>query len=190
MILIVINGLILMSIITRIKRKIIRLTVSPIRYAKIIGVNFGKDLHIYETIHWGSEPWIISLGDNVHLTNGVSFLTHDAGILIFKKDVPDLELTKPIRIGNNVYIGANTMILGGVKIGNNVIIGCGAIVTKNIPDNSVAVGVPAQVIKSADEYLAKAKENSIHLGHLEGEEKDRALMRYYNYTGESKGIYF
>lgn len=178
------------SILNRIRRKIIRLTSSPLRYAKIVGVNFGKDLHIYGNVHWGSEPWIITLGDNVHLTEGVSFLTHDAGILIFKKDYPDLELTKPIIVGNDVYIGANTMILGGVTIGNKVIIGCGSIITKDIPDNSVAVGSPARVIKSADEYLEKAKHNSIHLGHLYGQEKDKALMNYYHYKGNSKGIYF
>ena len=178
------------STLTRIRRKLIRLTSSPVRFAELVGVNYGRDLHIYGTIHWGSEPWMITLGNNVHLTDGVSFLTHDAGILIFKQDYPDLELTKPITVGNNVYIGANTMILGGVNIGNKVIIGCGSVVTKDIPDNSVAVGSPARVIKSADDYLEKAKTNSIHLGRLNGQEKDRALMEYYHYKGHSKGIYY
>lgn len=178
------------TVITRIRRKLIRLTSSPVKYASIVGVNFGDNLHIYGTVHWGSEPWIITLGDNVFLTDGVSFLTHDAGILIFKQEYPDLELTKPITVGNNVYIGANTMILGGVNIGNKVIIGCGSVVTKDIPDNSVAVGSPARVIKSADDYLEKAKTNSIHLGRLNGQEKDRALMEYYHYKGHSKGIYY
>ncbi len=92
-------------------------------------------------------------------------------------------------IGNNVYIGNNVIILPGVTIGNNVIIGAGAVVTKNIPDNSVAVGVPARVIKTADEYLEKIKKESLHFGHLKGQEKDRALMEYYGYKGGSKGIY-
>lgn len=178
------------SIFTRIRRKIIRMFSSPVDYAKRIGVNIKGDLHIYGTVHWGSEPWIITLGDNVHLTEGVSFLTHDAGVLIFKKDIPDLELTKPITVGNDVYIGANSMILPGVNIGNRVIIGCGTVVTKDVEDNSVVVGVPGKVIKNVDEYLEKAKNNSIHLGHLQGQEKDKALMKYYSYTGNSKGIYF
>lgn len=92
-------------------------------------------------------------------------------------------------IGNDVYIGNNVIILPGVTIGNNVIIGAGAVVTKTIPDNSVAVGVPARVIKTADEYLEKIKTESLHLGHLKGQEKDRALMDYYGYKGGSKGIY-
>ena len=81
-------------------------------------------------------------------------------------------------------------MLPGVTIGSNVIIGAGAVVSKNIPDNSVAVGIPARVIKTADEYLEKLKKESLHLGHLKGQEKDKALMNYYNYKGESKGIYF
>lgn len=55
--------------------------------------------------------------------------------------------------------------------------------------NAVAVGVPARVIKTADEYLEKVKKKSLHLGHLRGQEKDSALMRYFGYQGKSKGIY-
>ncbi len=109
---------------------------------------------------------------------------------MYRKQVPDLEITKPIVVGNDVYIGNNVIILPGVTIGSNVVIGAGAVVTKDIPDNSVAVGVPARVIKSADEYLEKLKVESLHLGHLKGQEKDRALMEHYGYTGDSKGIYF
>lgn len=126
----------------------------------------------------------------MHLTNGVKFITHDGGTLLYRKNIPDLEITKPIIIGDDVYIGNDVTILPGVIIGNNVVIGAGAIVTKNIPDNSVAVGVPAKVIKTADEYLEKIKSESLHLGHLSGEEKDLALKKYYGYTGVSKGIYF
>ena len=60
-----------------------------------------------------------------------------------------------IKIGNNVHIGMNVIVMPGVTIGDNVVIGCGAIVTKNIPSNSVAVGVPAKVIESIDEYYEK-----------------------------------
>ena len=60
--------------------------------------------------------------------------------------------TKPIIIGNNVFIGANAVILPEVTIGNNVVIGAGSIVTKNIPPNSIAVGNPCKVIKSKTAY--------------------------------------
>lgn len=128
------------------------------------------------------------MGSNVHITQGVKFITHDGGTLVFRNLIPDLEITKPITVGNDVYIGNNVMIMPGVNIGNKVIIGAGAIVTKDIPDNSVAVGVPARVIKTADEYFDKLQQESLHLGHLKGEEKDIALKKYYNYTGTSRRI--
>jgi acetyltransferase-like isoleucine patch superfamily enzyme len=154
-------------------------------------VNFNRGgVHLYGHIEWNTEPWLITLGDNVHITDGAKFITHDGGTLLYRKQIPDLEITKPIVVGNNVYIGNDVIILPGVTIGNNVVIGAGAVVTKDISDNSVAVGVPARVIKTADEYFAKIKAESLHLGHLKGQEKDKALMKYYGYKGSSKGIYF
>ena len=153
-------------------------------------MNCKGSLYIYGRVEWASEPWIITIGNNVHITDGVKFITHDGGTLLFRYLVPDLEITKPIVVGNNVYIGNNVIILPGVKIGDNVVIGAGAVVSKNIPDNSVAVGVPARVIKTADEYLEKLKKESLHLGRLKGKEKDDALKEYFHYTGSSKGVYF
>ncbi len=167
-----------------IKHKLYLIIFGSVKYAKKIGVNVTGNLHIYGKVSWSTEPWIIKIGDNVHITDGVKFITHDGGTLLFRDIIPDLEITKPIVVGNNV------IILPGVTIGNNVIIGAGAVITKNIPDNSVAVGVPARVIKTADEYFKKITEQSLHLGHLKGQIKDNALKKYYNYPGTSKGIYW
>lgn len=153
----------------------------PVSYAKWVGVNVGDNPHFYGTTSWGTEPWLITLGDNVHITGGCKFINHDGGTLIFRSQIPDLEITKPIIVGNNVYIGEDSLILPGVHIGNNVIIGARSVVTKDIPDNSVAVGTPCKVIKSSDEYLEKIKKESLHLGNLKGKEKDEALKKYYHY---------
>lgn len=170
--------------------KICMMKINHVKYAKKIGVNMGNNIHLYGTIEWGTEPWIISLGDDVYITDGVKFITHDGGTLLFRNTIPDLEITKPIKIGNKVYIGNNVLFLPGITVGDNVIIGAGAVVTHDIPDNSVAVGVPAQVIKTTEEYLEKVKRESLHLGHMKGEEKDKALREYYGYKGKAKGIYF
>jgi len=54
--------------------------------------------------------------------------------------------TKPISIGNDVWIGGNVTIIGGVHIGNNVVVAAGAVVTKDVPDNTIVGGVPAKTI--------------------------------------------
>lgn len=59
-----------------------------------------------------------------------------------------IEFAKPIKIGNNVWIGGGAVIFPGVTIGNNVTIGSGSVVTKDIPENTVAVGNPCKVIRS------------------------------------------
>lgn len=163
---------------------------NPVKYARKIGVNFRGKVFIYGKVSWSTEPWIITVGDNVHITDGVKFITHDGGTLLYRHQIPDLEITKPIVIGNNVYLGNNVIILPGITIGSNVVIGAGAVVTKDIPDNSVAAGVPARVIKTADAYLEKLKNESLHLGHLKGQEKDKKLMEYFGYQGNSKGVFF
>lgn len=160
----------------------IRKTLSPIKYAKHLGVNLGKNVTFYgmKTGMFSTEPWLITKGDNCHITANCTFVTHDGGTLILRKEVPDLELTAPINIGNDVYIGVNTTILSGTKIGNRCIIGACSLVKGNFPDNSVIAGVPAKVIKTVDEYLEKAQRESLHFGHLHGKEKELQLKRFFN----------
>lgn len=153
--------------------------VNHVAYAKHIGVQMGKNIFIYDNPlnMFGTEPWCIKLGNNVHITREVLFITHDGGTLLFRDQVPDLEITAPIKVGNNVYIGARTIILPGVHIGNNVVIAAGSVVTRDIPNNTVYGGVPAKFIKSTDDYLEKIKINSLKVGHLKGKEKDLELRR-------------
>ncbi len=102
-----------------------------------------------------SHCWHIKIGNNVTLAPRVHILAHDASTGLFLKYTRFANVS----IGNNVFIGAGSIILPGVEIGDNVIIGAGSIVSKNIPSNSVAAGNPAKVIKPIDEHLAKEKEN-------------------------------
>ena len=155
--------------------------INPLGYANYIGVNIGRNCHIYGDVSWGTEPWIITIGDNVHITSDIRFITHDGATLLFRGITPDLEITKPITLGSNVYIGARSTILPGVNIGDNVIVGACSVVTKDVPNNSLVIGNPARVIKTATEYYEKAKSQSLHLGHLKYKEKDDALKHYYKY---------
>lgn len=91
----------------------------------------------------------IIFGNNIELGPGVKIISSNHDNNNFRKNVK----CNPIIIGNNVWIGANTIILPNVKIGNNVIIGAGSIVVKNIPSDSIAVGNPCEVIKIKDDYI-------------------------------------
>lgn len=148
---------------------------------KKIGVKIVKDVHYYGNPYdmFSAEPWLISLGNHVHITREVLFVTHDGGSLLFRHNIPDLEYTAPITIGDYVYIGVRSVILPGVNIGNNCIVAAGSIVTKDVPDNSVVGGVPAKIIKSTDEYLQGLKSRLLHLGHLKGDDKDKALRKLF-----------
>ena len=96
-------------------------------------------------------PWLISVGDDVTLASNVRILAHDASTA--KTGVH----TKIgiVRIGNNVFIGADSIVLCNIRIGDNVIIGAGSVVTHDIPSNSVYAGNPAKYVCSFEEYKQK-----------------------------------
>lgn len=101
-----------------------------------------------------SHCWHIKIGNNVTLAPRVHILAHDASTWIF------LGYTRVsnVTIGDNVFIGAGSIVLPGVSIGNNVVIGAGSVVSCDIPDNCVAVGNPARVVRSIDDYLNREKQ--------------------------------
>ncbi|MBE6950617.1 MAG: acyltransferase [Ruminococcaceae bacterium] len=115
-----------------------------------VGLNFGR---LNGVILDPSHCWLITIGDNVTMAPRVHILCHDASTKQF------LGYTKigRVDIGNNVFIGAESVVLPGVTIGDNVIIGANSTVTRDIPANSVAVGSPARVICTLEEYLNKER---------------------------------
>lgn len=115
-----------------------------------VGRNFGR---LNGVILDPSHCWLIEIGDNVTLAPRVHILCHDASTKTF------LNYTKigRVTIGDNVFIGAESVVLPGVTIGSNVIIGANSTVTHDVPDNCVAVGSPARVLCSLEEYLDKER---------------------------------
>ncbi|MGC4848791.1 DapH/DapD/GlmU-related protein [Micromonospora sp. DT15] len=160
----------------------------PEAFARSIGVNLRGRVRFYGVNRsmFGSEPWLITLGDNVYITAGVQFLTHDGGTLILRREHPDLEWTAPISIGDDVYIGVRSIIMPGVRIGDRCIIGAGSVVTRDVPDGSVAAGVPARVLRSTDEYLTAMRAKSLGCGHLPAQEKAAVIREIYAVPGRQK----
>lgn len=105
-----------------------------------------------------TRPWLIEIGENVQITEGVTILTHGYDWSVLKGVYGEiLGSSGKVKIGNNVFIGMKTTILKGVTVGNNVIIGANSLVNKNIPDNCVVAGNPAKIIMSIEDYYIKRK---------------------------------
>jgi maltose O-acetyltransferase len=106
-----------------------------------------------------SHAWHIEIGDDVTLGPRVQIIAHDAST---KKYLNYTRIGK-VKIGNRVFIGAGSIILPGVTIGDNVIIGAGSVVSQDIPVGKVAVGNPARVICTMEDFLQrKRKEMEIY----------------------------
>jgi len=141
----------------------------PRGYLAAMGVRVGEGCRIYgipEEV-FGSEPYLVRLGDHVSITSGVKFVSHDGGVWVFRDRFPDLDVFGPITVGNNVFIGINAIIMPGVTIGDNVVIGSGSVVTRDIASNSVAAGVPCRVLRALDDYEAKSVAKGLHLRALD-----------------------
>lgn len=106
-----------------------------------------------------SRPSLVTIGNNVDMNVNFQILTHDWASLVFRTKYNDfVNSSGHVTIGNNIYFGTNVVVLKGVTIGDNCVIGACSLVTKNIPANSVAAGVPCRVICSIDEYYRKRKQ--------------------------------
>ncbi len=161
-------------------------TVYAVNTARKDGVEIGEGCRLI-SCNFGSEPYLIRLGDHVTITEGVYFITHDGGNWIHREFYPNIDTFGKISIGDNVFIGLNAIILPGVTIGNNVVIGAGSVVTKSIPDDVVVAGNPARVITSKDTYLnSNLKFNMQSKGMSYKEKKDHILSNQYKFI--EKGL--
>lgn len=151
-------------------------------YLRKNGAIVGENTYFFaprtNTVDSGRLSYI-TIGNGCAITQGVELLCHDYSWTVLRKShgaiLPDPG--KPIRIGDNVFLGWDTIVMGGVTIGNNVIVGAHSVVTKDIPDNCVYAGNPAKRICSLDEYYEKKKaaaiEDAFHRAHYVYEQKGR-----------------
>lgn len=148
----------------------------PAGFARRQGVVMNGEVHIYGSSRtmFGSEPFLITLGDNVHICAEVWFITHDGSTLPSRKLRPTLEVAAPITVGDNSFIGCRAMILPGAHIGRNCIVGAGSVVTKPVPDGCVVAGNPAKVVRRQTEWLSLVSDRSLGFGHLSGRAKLQA----------------
>ena len=125
---------------------------SSVTWLRKQGAIIGEDVELHNFTCSAKDATCLQIGNHVTLT-GVVCLTHDASL----KRVLRCDCNKigRIVIGNNVFIGKQTVILPNVHIGDDVVIGCGSVVTHDIPEGTVAVGNPAKVICTTEEFKQK-----------------------------------
>lgn len=134
---------------------------SPVERAlnyKEKGAHIGENVYIYGGGFVDvSHANLLSIGNNVGISQNVTILTHDASTKERFGDYGDFTRLASVSIGNNVFIGWGAIILPGTIIEDDCIIGAGAVVKGKIPSNSIAIGNPATVIGKRDEYIKKHK---------------------------------
>lgn len=125
--------------------------------ARRLGVKVGADCRIYIR-SFGSEPFLISIGNRTTITSGVRILTHDGATSLVRNDVGQrFQRYAPVTIGDDVFIGVNAIIMPGITIGSNSIVAAGAVVTKDVLPGTIVAGSPARVIGSIESYKARIR---------------------------------
>lgn len=134
----------------------------PMKYAKRIGVHIGNRCRLNGSPEWGSEPWLVQIGEHTEISFGCAFITHDGATWVFREEQRYNKVLRfgKIVIGDNCFIGARSTILPGVTIGNNSIVGAGSLVVKNIPSGEVWGGVPAKYIGKTADFAEKCLKES------------------------------
>jgi acetyltransferase-like isoleucine patch superfamily enzyme len=122
--------------------------------ARWMGVAVGEGCRIYSG-DFGTEPWLISMGDRVTISIGVHFLPHDGVGWLFCDTRGRRYRYARISLGSDVFIGAGAILMPGVRIGDRCIVGAGSVVTKSVPNDSVVFGNPARLQMSYDELQSR-----------------------------------
>lgn len=136
-------------------------------------VFYGADSIITDV----QRPWLIKIGAYTKITQGTVILSHDYSRSVLRRKYGDLLCeARTTEIGNNVFIGMNSIILMGTHIGDNVIVGAGSVVSGKIPDNVVVAGNPARVVRTLDEHYQIRKSRQID----EAKILARAFYKKYN----------
>ena len=139
------------------------------------GVQIGKGCRIYTT-EFSTEPFLVTIGDNVAISGSAKILTHNGAARLLKARRPMIQSFGKVDIESDCFIGENVIILPGTRIGRGSIIGAGAVVRGRIPENSLVVGNPAQIVGSASLFLERLDKSSDTLDTFGLDEQTRRAI--------------
>jgi acetyltransferase-like isoleucine patch superfamily enzyme len=121
------------------------------------GLQIADDCRLMDLPNFGSEPYLISIGRHVTISTRVSFINHDGGTWVFRHRPEYRDVIKfgRIVIHDNCFIGSGVTLMPGVSIGPNAVVAAQSVVTDDVPEGTVAAGVPARVLMSVEQYAEK-----------------------------------
>lgn len=144
-------------------------------YARHVGVQVGEGCRI-DTYRFGSEPYLISIGDRSRISRNVTFVTHDGAVWQHRHSVPDLDVFGKIQIGKDCYVGPDVYILPGVELGDGCVVGARAVLSRSVPPGKVVAGNPARIVSTTSAYYARMEAYNTRRKGLPADEKRRHLM--------------
>ena len=156
-----------------------RLHQDPVRYFRRKGVEIGDGVEIFgaSLFTFGSEPYLVTIGNQVTISHNVDFITHDGGMRVARDRYPDAYLYGRIHIADRCFLGAHSIFLPGARVGAGSVVGSGSIVAGEIPSGVVAVGTPAKPIKLVEEYIEEKRHLWIDTAGLTPNLKKELLRR-------------
>lgn len=163
-----------MSIFLAFIKKLYYKSLSNVSLAKKKGVKVGENCFI-GIREWPSEPYLISIGNNVGIASGAKLHTH-GGARVARLKYPNYDVFGKITIKDNVYIGSGAQIMPGVTIGEGSLISAGAIVTHSVPNNQVWGGNPAKFICTVEEYINRNLPFNVNTKKLNPKQKQNFLL--------------
>jgi len=155
-----------------------------IKQLKKKGLQLGEGCSLSGMPFFGTEPFLISIGNRVSISGKVAFITHDGSTWVFRRQ-PRYEKVRKfgrIVIHDNCFIGYGALILPGVTIGPNSIVAAHALVTKDVPPDTVVGGNPARPLTTVTEFAEKCLANNADFDEaLYHSDKKAELLRLYPY---------
>lgn len=161
-------------------RERLQIARDPVAYARTVGVTVGPDCRFLGVVRgmFGSEPYLVKIGRHVTLTAGVRFVTHDGGVWVLRGEFPDVDVFGRVTIEDNVFIGLGVILLPGVAVGANSVVAAGSVVTRDIPANSIAAGVPCRPIGTVDDYKERVLAQALHVRSLSADVKRKRIVKH------------
>lgn len=149
----------------------------PVAFHRRRGVVFGAHVALLDASPqtFGSEPYLVDIGDHVTISQGVRFITHDGGLRVIRDEHPGAYYYAPIRVGARAFIGAHAILLPGATVGECTVVGAGAVVAGDLPAGYVCAGVPARPLKTVEQYAYSRRADWVDTSHLSEADK-RTLL--------------